>query len=114
MRGFIGGESYDGYVIRVPKGRTLIVRLSWRPEGDNEASFSIRESPDYHNSEPVTFGRESDNGKRWVGRIPRSRDYYIDVVAHPSARYTLKVTVRAARFSLVSTHNPLIGGKRAR
>ena len=94
VRGFIGGESHDFYVIRARKGETLIVRLSWRREGDNQASFSVIDSPDYYNKEPVKFGTESDNGKRWVGRIPRSGSYYIDVVAHPSARYTLRITVR--------------------
>jgi hypothetical protein len=92
--GFIGGELHDLYVIRARKGQTLIVRLSWRREGDNQASFSVIDSPDYYTKEPVKFGTESDNGKRWVGRVPKSRDYYIDVVAHPSARYTLRITVR--------------------
>ena len=94
VRGFIGGESHDFYVVRASKGQTLIVRLSWRREGDNQASFSLIDSPDYYTKEPVKFGREYDNGKRWVGRVPKSGDYYIDVVAHPSARYTLRITVR--------------------
>jgi hypothetical protein len=94
VRGFIGGESHDGYVIRARKGQTLMVRFSWRPEADNQASFSVRESFDYYSAEPVKFGKESDNGKRWAGKVPRSGDYYIDVVAHPSARYTLRISVR--------------------
>lgn len=94
VRGFIGGESHDFYVIRARKGQTLIVRLSWRREGDNQASFSVIDSPDYYSEEPVKFGRESNNGKLWVGRIPRSGDYYVDVVAHPSAHYTLRITVK--------------------
>lgn len=94
VRGFIGGESHDGYVVRARKGSVLSVRLSWRREGDNRASFAVSESPDFYSGEPVKFGSEYDNGRRWVGRIPRSGDYYIDVVAHPSARYTLHVRVR--------------------
>lgn len=94
VRGFIGGESHDSYVIRARKGQTLVVRLSWRREADNRASFNVIESPDYYTAEPVKFGRESDNGKRWVGRIPKSGNYYIDVVAHPSAHYTLRITVK--------------------
>ncbi|MDT4897334.1 MAG: hypothetical protein QOH25_2411 [Acidobacteriota bacterium] len=94
VRGFIGGESHDGYVVRARKGQTLMVRISWQREGDNRASFSVSESPDYYTAEPVKFGTESDNGKRWAGRISRSGDYYIDVVAHPSAHYTLKVSIR--------------------
>lgn len=94
VRGFIGGESHDGYVVHARKGQTLTVRLSGRREGDNRASFTVSESPDYYTGEPLKFGTEYNNGKRWVGRIPRSGDYYINVVAHPSAHYTIKVTVR--------------------
>ena len=94
VRGFIGGESHDNYVIRARKGQTLTVRLSWRLEGDNRASFTVRESPDYYAGEPVKFGTVSEDGRRWVGRVPRTGDYYIDVVAHPSARYVLRVSVK--------------------
>jgi hypothetical protein len=94
VRGFVGGESHDGYVVRARRGQTLKVRLSWRREGDNRASFAVSESPDYYTAEPVKFGAESDGGRRWAGRVPRGGDYYIDVVAHPSARYTLRVSVK--------------------
>jgi hypothetical protein len=94
VRDFIGGESHDSYVIRARKGRTLTVRLTWRREGNNRASFSLSESPDFYSAEPLKFGKISDDGRRWVGRIPRSGDYYISVVAHPSAYYVLKVSVR--------------------
>jgi hypothetical protein len=92
-RGFIGGEAHDSYVVRARKGRVLTVRLAWRREGDNRASFAVSDSPDFYTGEPAKFGAEYDDGKRWVGRIPKSGDYYIHVVAHPSARYTLKVSV---------------------
>ena len=94
VRGFIGGESHDSYVVRARKGQTLTVRLSWRREGGNRASFAVSESPDYYTGEPVKFGAESDGGRRWAGRVPRGGDYYIDVVAHPAARYTLRVRVK--------------------
>lgn len=94
VRGFIGGESHDGYVIRARKGRVLTVSLSWRREDDNRASFTVSESPDFYTGELAKFGDEDDDGKRWVGRIPKSGDYYVYVVAHPSARYTLRVSVR--------------------
>ncbi len=94
VKGFIGGESHDGYVVRARKGSVLTVRLSWRHEGDNQASFTVSESPDYYSGEPTKFGAEFDNGKRWVGRIPRSGDYYVYVMAHPAAHYTLKVKVK--------------------
>jgi len=90
-KGFIGGESHDSYKIRVRKGRTLSVRISWRREDDNNAEFTVSDSPDF--GEPVEFGKESHNGKRWRGKVPRTQNYYIYVVAHPSAHYTLRVTV---------------------
>ncbi|HEX8847372.1 MAG TPA: hypothetical protein VF791_22200 [Pyrinomonadaceae bacterium] len=93
-RGFIGGESHDGYVVRARKGQLLTVRLSWLREGDNRASLAVSESSDFYAGEPVKFGTEYDNGRRWAGKVPRSGDYYINVVAHPSAHYTLKVSVR--------------------
>ena len=94
MRGFIGGESHDGYVVRARKGSVLTVRLSWRREGDNRASFAVSESPDYYTGEPVKFGAEAGDGQRWASRVPRTGDYYIYVMAHPSAHYTLHVSIR--------------------
>jgi hypothetical protein len=94
VRGFIGGESHDSYLVRARKGNVLTVRLSWRREGDNRSSFTVSESPDFYTGEPAKFGAEYDDGQRWAGRIPRTGDYYVHVVAHPSARYTLKVSVK--------------------
>lgn len=94
VRGFIGGESHDGYVVRARKDQVLTVRLSWRSEGDNRASLAVSESPDFYTGEPAKFGSESTDGQRWSGRVQRTGDYYIYVVAHPSAHYTLKVTIR--------------------
>jgi hypothetical protein len=94
VRGFIGGESHNDYVVRAREGQTLTVRLSWRREGDNGASLAVSESPDFYSGELAKFGTEYDNGTRWVGKIPRSGDYYVYVVAHPSAYYTIKVVVR--------------------
>jgi len=91
VRGLIGGESHDAYVVRVPKGRSLTVEISWRSEDNNTASFSVGKSPDF---EPVTFGKESADGKKWVGKVPQTGDYFIEVVAHPSAHYVLKVTIK--------------------
>jgi hypothetical protein len=94
VRGFIGGESHDSYLIRARKGRTMTVQISWRREGDNRAEFSISESPDFFNGQQVNFGKSSDNGKRWTGKIPRTGDYYIYVIAHPTARYKLRVNIK--------------------
>jgi hypothetical protein len=94
VRGLTGGESHDSYVVHARKGSVLTVRLSWLHEDDNWASFVVSASPDFQTGEPVKFGNGSNNDRRWAGRIPRSGDYYIDVVAHPSAHYTLKVSVK--------------------
>jgi hypothetical protein len=92
VRGFIGGESQDRYVVRARRGRTMTVRISWRKEEDNTASFSVSPVGD-SDSEPLQ-GHESDNGKRWSARVPKTGDYIISVVAHPTAHYTLRVTVK--------------------
>src|ERR1700742_4559469 len=94
VKGVIGGESHDSYVIHARKGRTLTVQINWRREhdrqmGDNRAEFSVSESPDFEGGGPIKFGSESDNGKRWSGRTTKTGDYYIYVTAHPTAHYTL-------------------------
>lgn len=93
-RGFIGGESHDSYVIRARKGQTMTVRISWRREGDNNAQFTVSDSSNFFNAAQVSFGSESDGSRRWIGKIPKTRDYYIYVVAHPTAHYMLRVTVK--------------------
>jgi hypothetical protein len=94
VRGFIGGESHDSYVIRVRKGRTMTVRISWRSEGENNASFTVSESADFFGAEQVSFGAVSADDKQWTGKIPRTRDYFIYVVAHPTAHFVLRVRVK--------------------
>jgi hypothetical protein len=91
VRNFIGGESQDHYVIRARKGQRLTVAFSWRKEQDNTASFSV--SADSDGAESLT-GKESNDGKRWTARIPRTGDYLISVMAHPSARYKLSVVLK--------------------
>ena len=93
VKGFIGGESHDSYVIRVRKGQVMTVQVSWKREGDNHASFTVSESPNFFTGEPSKFGKESDDGMRWMGKSPKTSEYYIYVVAHPTAQYILKVKV---------------------
>ena len=99
VRGVIGGESHHSYVIRVRKGQIMIVQISWRREHEeylrnNHAEFWIKDRPNEEGDGYVTFGKESNKGKRWSGKIPKTGDYYISVAAHPIAHYTLRVTVR--------------------
>ena len=91
-RGFIGGESNDGYVIRARRGQVMTVRISWRHVDDNRAEFSVSDSAEFGGQ--VEFGKLTYSGRRWRGKIPQTGDYYIYVVAHPSARYILKVTLK--------------------
>ena len=94
VKGFIGGESHDSYVIRARQGQIMTVQISWLREDDNQASFTVSASPNFFNSEAVTFGKESQGGRQWTGKIPKTGEYFIYVVAHPTAQYTLKVTVK--------------------
>ena len=93
VNGIIGGESHDSYVIRARKGQILTVSLSWQREDDNRASFTVSESPDFSGA-PAKFGNRSDEDTKWAGTVPRTGNYYVYVVAHPSARYTLKASLR--------------------
>jgi len=82
VRGFIGGESHDSYVIRVRKGQILSVRISWRRADDNHAQFIVNESPNF--GAQIEFGKESDKGKRGSGKIPKSENYYINYYIYVS------------------------------
>jgi hypothetical protein len=93
VNGFVGGESHHRYVIRARRGQMLTVSLSWQREDDNRASFTVSESPDFSGA-PVKFGIGSDEDTKWSGTVPRTGNYYVYVVAHPSARYTLKASLR--------------------
>jgi len=91
IRGLVGGESNDTYVVHVRKGRQLTVEISWKKEDDNTASFSVTDSRD---GGTISFGKESDGGRKWSGKVPKTGDYFIEVVAHPSAHYVLKVAAK--------------------
>jgi hypothetical protein len=97
VKGFIGGESHDSYAIHARKGQMLTVRISWQPEhddmGDNHAEFFVSDSPAFR-GEGVKFGNESEGGRSWSGKIPRSGNYYIYVMGHPTAHYALKITTQ--------------------
>ena len=98
VRGFIGGESHDSYVIRARKGQIMTVQLSWRHEHANgvanHAEFFVGDLPHFNADGLVKFGTESKKGKGWSGKIPKTGDYYIYVLANPTAQYTLRVTVK--------------------
>ena len=94
VKSVIGGEAHNSYVIHATKGQTMTVQISWQRDGDNRAEFTVSTSANFFNGESVKFGKESMNGKQWSGKTPKSGKYYIYVVAHPTAKYILKVTVK--------------------
>src|SRR5215468_9268794 len=98
VKGFIGGESHNSYVIKVRKGQTLTVQISWKHEhdkelGDNHAEFFVSDLPDF-GDDALKFGKESHNGTRLSGKVPKTGNYYIYVMGHPTAYYTLRVTIK--------------------
>lgn len=72
----------------------LSVRIFWKRVEENRAEFTVSDSPDFFSGAPVSFGKASDKGKRWKGVVPTTGPYYIYVVAHPIADYTLRVTIK--------------------
>ena len=93
-KGVIGGEAHASYVIRARKGQTMTVQITWRRKADNRAEFTVSEASNFFDGGQVTFGKASDEGRRWRGKIPKTGSYYIYVVAHPTAHYTLSATVK--------------------
>jgi hypothetical protein len=45
VKGTIGGEAHDSYVIQARKGQAISVRISWQRAAGNQADFSVSESP---------------------------------------------------------------------
>lgn len=94
VTGFIGGEAHESYFIRARKGQTMTVQITWKKEDNNRAEFTVSRSANFYNGETVKFGKKSNKGKTWRGKIPATANYYIYVVAHPTAKYTLKVRLK--------------------
>ena len=46
VKGSVGGEAHDSYVIRVRKNQTLKVQISWTGGGDKKAQFVVSKSDD--------------------------------------------------------------------
>jgi hypothetical protein len=84
VQGFVGGESHDAYVIRVEKGQILKVQVT---AAQNQASLTVAQTAVFESAEPVRFGVSSS--QRFVGKVLQSGDYYLYVVAYPSADYQL-------------------------
>ena len=85
VKSFIGGEAHDSYVLHLRAGRKLTVQIR---SVANRAGFTVSTS---EFGEQVSFGK-SVGKNAWAGTIPETGVYFISVVAHPDARYTLRVT----------------------
>jgi len=85
VKSFIGGEAHDSYALHLRAGRKFRVTIKSKA---NRAGFTVSTS---EFGEQVSFGKF--NGKNtWTGTIPETGVYFISVVAHPDAQYTLRVT----------------------
>ena len=86
VKSLIGGEAHESYALHLRAGRKLIVTIT---SVANRAQFSVSTS---EFGESVSFGQSTNEGRTWTGTIPETGVYFISVVAHPTARYTLRVT----------------------
>lgn len=86
VKGTVGGEYHDSHRVHFTEGTIAIINLT---ATGGRAEFIISEE---EFGEPVSFGKETNNGRTWVGRVPRTGDYFISVVAHPIAKYKLTLT----------------------
>ncbi|MBX7053657.1 MAG: hypothetical protein K1X36_01795 [Pyrinomonadaceae bacterium] len=94
VSGEIGGESHDSYVIRARRGQRMTVEITWTKEQNNKAEFTVSESATFYGAEMVRFGQTTYLEDKWSGRIPKTGDLYIYVVAHPSAKYKLRISFK--------------------
>jgi hypothetical protein len=86
VRGFIGGEAHDSYEFHVRAGRKVTIRVT---STRNRADLTVSTS---EIGEPVSFGKQAAGGRTWSATIPETGIYFISITAHPTARYTLRVT----------------------
>ncbi len=93
VKGEIGGESHNSYVIRVRKNQTLKVQIAWEEKGERIAQFFVSPSNDFFEGKSIR-GISTYNEKNWYSKIMKTGDYYIYVTAHPVANYTLKVSIK--------------------
>ena len=88
VRGSVGGEATDYYLVRARAGQKLVVQAISRLK-NTQVSVSQAEGD-------ISLADERDcDQTRFEGRVPRTGDYLIRVNVHPCGEdYTLTVTVR--------------------
>ena len=93
VRDYIGGESHAVYVIRAKKGQTMTVIIQPQ-KGETGAGFSVYRTRDVYESEAAGFGKTSADGRRFSGKVPVTRDYFIDIIAYPPSHFKLSVKLQ--------------------
>ena len=73
VKGEIGGESHNSYVIRVRKNQTLKVQITWKEKGDRVAHFIVSRSDSFFEGE-VIRGISTYNEKNWHSKIRKTGD----------------------------------------
>ena len=95
VKGFVGGEGHESFVIRARKGQSMTVVVTRRVKPGGNFNLTVSRSADF-NGNPVRFGRETNTRRqlRWTGRIPATGNYYFYTTAFPEASYRLTVTLK--------------------
>ena len=89
VKGLVGGEVTDYYLVRARAGQRLIARAT-SPLRRTQVNVSWAADDAQLADEP-----ERSDLTRWEGRVPRTGDYLITVNVYPGGeQYTLRVTVR--------------------
>jgi hypothetical protein len=84
VKGEVGGEAHQSYVLRVRKGQTITLQISRRvPKGGN-FNLTVSRSADFFNASGVKFGKETSGRTflRWTGKAPSSGNYYFYLTGH--------------------------------
>lgn len=87
-KGKVGGESHDHYSIRLEQGKQITITL--RSRGD-VAEFMLSTQGPFRDAEPLRSDRMKQSKRQWSGSVPETGTYHIYVMAHPAAKYHLKI-----------------------
>jgi hypothetical protein len=89
VKGLVGGEWTDYYLVHVKAGRRLIVRAT-SPLKLTRVEVSASDGGDGLKDPP-----DRSDHTRWEGTVPRTGDYLISVNVYPgSEHYTLRIIAR--------------------
>jgi hypothetical protein len=78
VRGEVGGEGHQSYVIRARRGQIIRVRiLRGLRSPDDNFNLTVSRKPSFFDAQEVNFGKESSGRgwMAWTGKAPRSGNY---------------------------------------